>query len=39
MPDYEKWQEFVNAMLDQFDIKLAPTRSVGWDASVRSSRP
>jgi hypothetical protein len=29
--DYEKFQEFVNAMLDQFDVKLAPTHSVGWD--------
>jgi hypothetical protein len=31
IPGYEKLQEFVNAMLDQFDIKLAPTHSVGWD--------
>jgi hypothetical protein len=32
--DYEKFQEFINAMLDQFDVKLAPTHTVGWDIVV-----
>ena len=30
IPDYEKFQEFVNAMLDQFDVKLAPTHIVSY---------
>ena len=31
IPDYEKFQEFINAMLGQFDGNVAPTHSVGWD--------
>jgi hypothetical protein len=29
--EYEKFQDVVTAMLDQFDVNLAPMHSVGWD--------
>jgi hypothetical protein len=31
IPDYQEFQECINLMLDEFDVKLAPTHSVGWD--------